>query len=257
MKKKLVLIVVLALVVLTLLVLVLLPVVSATVWKSNTLSKNNNLVGVINETTTAITTYNGKTDPTSADIDTLLAAYTKERLALQDAQSSARKVTGFKGLDLFGAYQEAQDTSDKLMDIYNDLLLFNSGEVASSEAERELLVTFEDNADLSNAAAMRAAAADVEAANKDYQDYLKSDVASDVERQFSEVIGQLVVALNNAASAIDSNDVAKLDASTQELTNTVTALEALEPARQEQTAANQKKVQEIVDRLNAAAKELE
>lgn len=234
-----------------------LPAVSATRWKSSTLDAVNDATAVINKTNQTINDFEANPDVTSTDYDALIAAYKEERGAIEKAADRAKSVGGFKGLDVTGDYKKATDTSKKLVAIYDELLTVNSAEAASAEAEKYVIVAFEQSGDESDAAALQEQAQSIRSANDAYQKYLKTGRANDVERAFSEALARLATAFEGAAQAIGSGDVAEINAADSQLQSVIEELDALDVEIAAQNATDQQEVQTIIAKLNATAKELE
>lgn len=234
-----------------------LPAVSATMWKSSTLDAVNDATAVINKTSAAISEFDASPDATSADFDTLIAAYKEERSAIEKAADKAKSVGGFKGLDITGDYKNATETSKKLSAIYDELLQFNIAETASAEAEKYVILAFEQSGDESDAGALQAQAQSIRKANDAFKTYLESSKATIVERAFSVALAKLADEFEGAAQAIASGDVSQINAADGRLQSVISELDELDSRITAQNAADQQEVQAIVAKLNAAAKELE
>lgn len=234
-----------------------LPALFATRWKSSTLSKVNTATDVINETNKMVAEFEVNPNVASSDFDAIIAAYKKERTAIKDAQDAAMSLGGFKGLDITGDYKKATETSEKLVQAYGQLLMTNEGEIASTEAEKQVVAAFEEASEADDASAILAQAKNLRKTNESYQTHLNTSDATAVEHKFLATLIRLADAFEATGQAMSTDDVAKIDAAGAQLDAAIAELDALDPEIAAQHALDLEKNRKVVGTLNAAAKELE
>lgn len=256
-KSKVIIIVVVTALLAALALLVIAPIASAFAWKSSTLSYNNTTTTVINETATAVEKFNANQDAGTSDFDTMVKAYEKQKLALADARKQSESVTGFKGLDLTGAYGSAEETSKKLVSAYDDLLDLTNSQLESTKAEREVIAALEGVGEEPDAAAIKTLGDKLQTVSASYQSFVQGNKVGEAETKLAELLPKLAKAFQNTAAALPSNNLAQLTAAQTELEAVLAEFEASKPLQDAQFAATSKEQQAVVDRLNAANKELE
>ena len=137
------------------------------------------------------------------------------------------------------------------------MLAFNSSQIASTDAEKQIIVAFEESGNADNADAIMAQAQNVRTANAKYQQFLKSSKGAPVDIKISGLLSNLADTFERTAQAIRSNNLDQLDAADRELQSLIGKFVALQAEIKAQDFTDQQKSQNIVDKLNSARKELE
>lgn len=220
------------------------PYLQVVSWKSATLTTVNTSVDSINETNQAISEANLKLQPTAEDLTKAEQAFSDQLTAIQTAQSNVGEVNTF-GVDVFGATDGATNTRAELMATYSELEALAASGKAQAASDREVFVALgsgkaAESLEQSILYLTKAAILVDKAAKNGVQTEFNTRYAEGIR----EFVGVIAKAPTGAVTEADLEAASKkFDAYTQEQIDLM--------------SAEQKKVDAAIERLNAAAKQLE
>lgn len=236
--------VVVGLLVLALVALVATPYLQVASWKSSTLQTVNTSIDTINSTNQTISQTNVKLQPTDEDFAKAEQAYSDQLAAIQTAQSDIEEIDTF-GIDVFGATDEANETRIELLQAYSELETLAKSGQAQAASDREVVSAIGDS---SASASLEESIASLTKAAELVEQAAASGVQKDFNTRYAEAIRDFVSVLSQASSGTvteaDINAASeRLDAFTSEGIDLMTA--------------EQKQIDEAIERLNSAAQKLE
>ena len=233
------------------------PYMTAESWRSDALDATNNAITEINKTNNDISVYGNKLQPDKDDYTKLAAACEAQNNAVKKGKSDLGELGGFAGFDVTGAYKKATDTRAKLVGAYDELSALNSACVNRANAEKEVSEIVAGVESLESPEGAAAAAKSLHEAAAKIKTFAETADGTQYDKDVAVAIEDLASGLDKLVAGYDAGDNAVMEEGFAMVENAATRLDDLDAASADHNAALQKKSDDAIDRLNAAAKELE